>query len=82
MIYDNLSKKSEPLIIPLTSNIKRNNLNKDVKIDLKLALPLTDENDRANFMDPYQISEEFNDNNIDKNEGFSQVYYIDIFFFR
>lgn len=52
--YIDYLKKSETQIIPALK-INRNNLNKIKKVkNLKIALPLTDENDRANFMEPDQ----------------------------
>jgi hypothetical protein len=62
-------KKFETSFIPALK-INSSNLNKfnNVK-NLKIALPLTNENDRANFMEPDQNFEEYN------NEPSQQVNY-------
>ncbi|CAB4494511.1 hypothetical protein RhiirA1_399034 [Rhizophagus irregularis] len=68
--YINYLKKSESTIIPALK-INRNNLNKIKKVkNLKIALPLTDENDRANFMEPDQNLDEYIDIDNDSYQKF------------
>lgn len=62
---DYLRKSETTSIIPA---LKINRSNNNDKGNLKIALPLTDENDRANFMEPDQNLEEYNDNNDNIND--------------
>ncbi|GBC10562.1 hypothetical protein RclHR1_09720004 [Rhizophagus clarus] len=64
--YMDYLKKSETSIIPALK------INNKVK-NLKIALPLTNENDRANFMEPDQNFDEYNINNDD--ESFQKFQY-------